>query len=125
MNKQISTIAISYITILIYLGYAQVITVKVYMVGDNHGWGPGNDYSKWVKGKTFYKGDILVFRYAEGYSVDEVDAKRFKKCDSTYSLYSATDGNSSITLTKSGVHYFIGGLFNECSQGMNLTLTVN
>ncbi|CAO2829224.1 unnamed protein product [Amaranthus hypochondriacus] len=124
MNKQNTAIAFSY-TILIYLGCAQSIFAKVYTVGDRAGWGPGNDYSKWVKGKNFVKSDVLVFRYAEGYSVDEVDSKRFHRCDSRNSLFSAIDGNTKIPLTRSGVHFFIGGFFNECSQGMNLTLVVN
>lgn len=60
MAKQVgnSVIAISYV-ITICLGVAQLISAKVYTVGDDHGWGPGNDYSRWVKGKTFFKGDIL------------------------------------------------------------------
>ncbi|KAL2928747.1 Blue copper protein [Bienertia sinuspersici] len=121
MTKKLNNngIAISY-TILIFLGFAQVIHAKVYTVGDENGWGPGNDYSQWVKGKTFYTGDIL-----EGYSVDEVDAQKFMQCDPTYSIFSATDGNTSISLKQSGVHYFIGGFFNECSQGMNLTIIAN
>jgi len=36
-----------------------LISAKVYIVGDEAGWGPGNNYSLWVRGKTFLKGDVL------------------------------------------------------------------
>jgi len=66
-----------------------------------------------------------VFHYAEGYSVEEVTAVKFRRCDPTQPIFSGTNGNTSIPLNKSGVHYFIGGAFGECPHGMNLTLNVH
>ncbi|GAB4839836.1 hypothetical protein Ancab_020546 [Ancistrocladus abbreviatus] len=104
------------------------MSAKVYIVGDpseGYGWRPGFNYKAWIKGKTFFKGDILMFQYGEGYSVNEVTAEGFKACNGTNALHSGYDGNTSTPLKIARKHYFICAAFEECSEGMNLTVTVH
>ncbi|GAB2280421.1 hypothetical protein Dimus_015054 [Dionaea muscipula] len=96
----------------------------VYSVGDDNGWTFGHDYNAWAKGKKFHRGDILVFRFEEGYSVDEVTAEKLETCDNTDAIFSDISGEAHIPLRTTGVHYFIGGAFALCPDGMNMTITV-
>ncbi|XP_057251862.1 stellacyanin-like [Beta vulgaris subsp. vulgaris] len=98
---------------------------KVYIVGDDQGWNPNVDYKAWACGKTFYQGDILEFKYTEGFQVQEVTAKDFEACNRNNPIFEDHLGTTAIPLNTSGPHFFICGSFDYCNIGMKLNITVN
>ncbi|GAB2214207.1 hypothetical protein Droror1_Dr00018547 [Drosera rotundifolia] len=109
--------------------FVSVLTIQAagveYIVGDSEGWTAGQDYNAWAEGKEFHRGDVLVFSYAEGYGVDEVTAEKLEECDNTAAIFSDHSGETYIPLSTAGDHYFIGGPFRMCPDGMNMTITVH
>ncbi|XP_073133016.1 stellacyanin-like [Henckelia pumila] len=98
-----------------------------YMVGDNDGWKLGVDYTAWAKGKTFYVGDTLMFMYKEGaHNVQKVNGSDFKQCKSTNSSnLPLTGGNNVIPLKSPGKKWYICGIGEHCSKGMQFAITVS
>ncbi|XP_038886618.1 blue copper protein-like [Benincasa hispida] len=95
----------------------------VYTVGDTAGWSTGVDYNSWTSGKTFVVGDILMFNYGGGHTVDEVSGSDYNSCTAGNSISSDSSGATAITLKKPGTHYFICGALGHCSNGMKLAVT--
>ncbi|KAG9454454.1 hypothetical protein H6P81_007358 [Aristolochia fimbriata] len=95
-----------------------------YVVGDASGWDTGVDYTTWTSGKTFKVGDKLIFTYTSNHKVDEVSKSDYDGCSSANTLASHGDGNTTITLSKEGGHYYICPTFGHCGQGMKLSVTV-
>ncbi|XP_073285708.1 stellacyanin-like [Primulina huaijiensis] len=97
-----------------------------YMVGDNDGWKLGVNYADWAKGKDFYVGDTLMFMYKEGvHNVQKVNGSDFKQCKSTNSSNKAlTNGHDVINLATPGKKWYICGIGEHCSNGMQLSITV-
>ncbi|XP_068650948.1 uclacyanin-3-like [Aristolochia californica] len=95
-----------------------------HVVGDSSGWDSGVDYTTWTSGKAFQVGDRLIFTYTANHKVDEVAKSDYDSCSSSNTLASHDDGNTTITLSKEGVHYFLCPTFGHCSSGMKLSVTV-
>ncbi|RVW65374.1 Blue copper protein [Vitis vinifera] len=95
-----------------------------YTVGDSTGWTMGADYSTWTSGKTFVVGDTLVFNYGGGHTVDEVSASDYSTCTVGNAITSDSTGATTISLKKTGTHYFICGVIGHCGSGMKLAVTV-
>ncbi|MBA0687043.1 hypothetical protein Goshw_009392 [Gossypium schwendimanii] len=52
-----------------------------FVVGDDDGWKLGIKYEDWAKGKQFFVGDTLVFKYnATVHNVYKVKGDNFKSC---------------------------------------------
>ncbi|XP_075508188.1 blue copper protein-like [Primulina tabacum] len=98
-----------------------------YMVGDNDGWTLGVDYTAWAKGKDFYVGDTIMFMYKEGvHNILKVNGSDFKHCMSSNSSNKAlTSGHDVITLATPGNKWYICGIGDHCSKGMQLSITVS
>ncbi|KAJ1258929.1 hypothetical protein BS78_03G237000 [Paspalum vaginatum] len=99
---------------------------KTYLVGDAAGWTRNVDYKSWLAGKTFYAGDVLVFKYNTAYhDVAWVSKGGYRKCivspKGRPPVYRS--GYDAITLPR-GTHYFICGVPGHCSAGMKLAVTV-
>ncbi|GJT04701.1 blue copper protein-like protein [Tanacetum coccineum] len=61
---------------------ASSVSAKVFTVGDEKGWTLNFDYEAWAKGKEFFVGDQLVFRYAAGkHNVFRVNGTLFQQCN--------------------------------------------
>eukprot|EP00249_Psilotum_nudum_P008865 c21562_g1_i1 orf=106-780(-) len=101
-------------------------SAATFTVGGSLGWDLGVNYGKWSQGKTFTKGDALYFPYMQAsHSVLEVSKSNYDTC-STANPISNDDGagNTRITLSKIGNHYFMCGVEGHCRQGMKLAINV-
>ncbi|KAF8042012.1 hypothetical protein BT93_A0573 [Corymbia citriodora subsp. variegata] len=103
--------------------------VTNHVVGDSLGWivppGGAIAYSTWASNKTFAVGDTLAFNFATGaHDVAEVAKAAYDGCSSTNPISLQTKGPASITLNKSGEHYFICTISNHCGLGQKLAINV-
>ncbi|KAF8036575.1 hypothetical protein BT93_C2330, partial [Corymbia citriodora subsp. variegata] len=103
--------------------------VTNHVVGDSLGWtvppGGAIAYSTWASNKTFAVGDTLAFNFATGaHDVAEVAKAAYDGCSSTNPISLQTKGPASITLNKSGEHYFICTFSGHCSVGQKLAINV-
>ncbi|CAM0913923.1 unnamed protein product [Alopecurus aequalis] len=103
---------------------ATTAAAKTYMVGDAAGW-TKNLEATWLAGKTFYAGDVLVFKYdKEHHDVTMLGGKGYARCQvprhSSLSRVLRT-GNDAVTLRR-GNNYFICGQPMHCSNGMKLAV---
>nr|KJB44409.1 hypothetical protein B456_007G251100 [Gossypium raimondii] len=97
-----------------------------FVVGDDDRWKLGIKYEDWAKGKQFFVGDTLVFKYnATVHNVYKVKGDNFKSCTvpSNNSLGSFT-GNDTIKLATTGNKWYICGVNGHCDGGMKLKITV-
>ncbi|ONK74278.1 uncharacterized protein A4U43_C03F4610 [Asparagus officinalis] len=98
-----------------------------HFVGDHYGWALNFDYAAWAKGRHFYVGDKLVFKYPKGYhNVYKVDGYDFNKCK-VPQLNGAMDaGYDVITLTTPGRKWYICGKAygKHCMMGQKLFIYV-
>ncbi|KAF7100650.1 hypothetical protein CFC21_102137 [Triticum aestivum] len=97
---------------------------RTYVVGDDKGWGRDLN-SWWPKDKTFYAGDVLVFKYdKELHDVTVLGGKGYQRCEvprhSSKSWVMRT-GNDQVTLRR-GNNYFICGLPGHCDKNMKLAI---
>ncbi|KAJ7552495.1 hypothetical protein O6H91_06G057800 [Diphasiastrum complanatum] len=103
---------------------------REFVVGGQRGWtaslaGSNLNYSSWVLRHRYYVGDKLLFNYqAEMSSVLEVNRQHFDSCDVTSFLASYNDGQTQITLSNPGPHWFISGDASQCQQGQKFGIVV-
>ncbi|XP_006656866.1 basic blue protein-like [Oryza brachyantha] len=91
-----------------------------YYVGDAGGWGRNLDW--WLAGKTFYAGDVLVFKYNREYhDVAVVGGKGYRRCKVPRSTVVLRSGYDQVTLRR-GNNYFICGMPAHCDAGMKLAV---
>ncbi|CAL0325690.1 unnamed protein product [Lupinus luteus] len=100
-----------------------------YTVGDTIGWTiPSNGasaYVTWASRKNFKVGDVLVFNYQmNAHNVEEVTKEKYDSCSSVSPIVTYNNSPVSVTLNKSGPHYFICGFTGHCSAGQKLAIKV-
>ncbi|KAL0358266.1 UNVERIFIED_CONTAM: Early nodulin-like protein 1 [Sesamum angustifolium] len=84
-----------------------------------------DDFSKWAQRNRFQIGDSIVLTYdAKSDSVLEVTEKSYKTCNTSNPIKSYADGNTKITLDKSGPFFFISGAEGHCQKGQKLEILV-
>ncbi|RWR89708.1 Plastocyanin-like protein [Cinnamomum micranthum f. kanehirae] len=113
------------VALLIFLLAVPACYATDYAVGGTTGWDTSGDYTTWASGKTFSVGDSLSFIYGSSHTVDEVNKADYDSCTATNAISSFNNGNTTITLSKTGPHYFICSTPNHCSQGMKLAVSVS
>uniref|UniRef100_A0ACD5VAR9 Uncharacterized protein n=1 Tax=Avena sativa TaxID=4498 RepID=A0ACD5VAR9_AVESA len=110
-------------TVLVLLSLlATAAAARTYIVGDDAGW-TKNLEASWLGGKTFYAGDVLVFKYDKAHhDVSVVGGKGYQRCElpkhSEHSWVLRT-GNDAVTLRR-GNNYFICGQPGHCDNNMKL-----
>ncbi|KAG9449162.1 hypothetical protein H6P81_009127 [Aristolochia fimbriata] len=107
---------------------ALVAASKQFAVGGNRGWQEpsGNDtgfYSRWAAKHTFQIGDTLYFHYTND-SVLLVDKRGYYHCNTTDPIATFNDGETVITLDRSGLLYFISSFIDHCKKGQRLVVDV-
>ncbi|KAM0935515.1 putative Phytocyanin domain, cupredoxin [Dioscorea sansibarensis] len=113
------------LALVVFLAVVAPAIAVNYIVGDSGGWSTGVDYTTWVSGKTFNKGDVLEFQYSPLHSVTEVKESDYNSCSTSNAINSYSDSDTKITLTGPGTRYFVCGTAGHCSQGMKLAVTVS
>ncbi|CAN8243848.1 unnamed protein product [Cochlearia groenlandica] len=94
-----------------------------YTVGDEFGWTVIIPMDSWATGKTFYAGDVLVFKYDAGdANLMVVNRTGYETCIPNKGAIEYTLGEDKITLPY-GLSYYIGTYFApDCSAGMKLAI---
>ncbi|CAM8983852.1 unnamed protein product [Rhodiola kirilowii] len=82
-------------------------------------------YNTWASTINFTVGDVLVFNFATGaHDVATVTKLNYDNCEDDTPLALATQGPARITLTTSGMNYFICTISNHCEGGQKLAVNV-
>ncbi|CAN8292777.1 unnamed protein product [Cochlearia groenlandica] len=92
-----------------------------YMVGDKNGWNLVGSGDGWARDKTFYAGDILVFRYdPKRYDMCIVNQTGYEMCTPNEGATVLSSGEDKISLAYGG-NYFIGTRNPfDCFNGMKM-----
>ncbi|MBA0761678.1 hypothetical protein Gotri_024292 [Gossypium trilobum] len=104
--------------------FALTSHAATYVVGDTSGWDISTDIDSWATNKTFNVGDVLLFQYSSSHSVSEVNKESFETCNTTNSLTTFSNGNTTVTLSNAGKRYFVCGNKLHCLGGMKLQVNV-
>ncbi|XP_057487739.1 early nodulin-like protein 14 [Actinidia eriantha] len=84
-----------------------------------------DDFNKWSGKMRFLIGDFLVLNYDPKLdSVLQVTVEDYKVCNRSNPIKSYTDGNTTISLDRSGAFYFISGAEGHCEEGQKLEVRV-
>ncbi|XP_047945299.1 mavicyanin-like [Salvia hispanica] len=82
-------------------------------------------YEKWAEKNRFLIGDSIVFKYDKKLdSVVEVSGADYKTCSRSHPIKSYNDGNTKITLDKSGPVFLISGADGHCEKGQKVEMRV-
>ncbi|XP_062078096.1 cucumber peeling cupredoxin-like [Humulus lupulus] len=126
MAKRLSMVLFAALATVAMLQSSAVATT--YTVGDSTTWSiPSipNAYSTWAAGKSFKVGDILVFNFMSGqHDVVEVKKTNYDSCSGANPISRQTSSPASITLQKTGDHYYICTVTGHCSAGQKLAINV-
>ncbi|CAN1765350.1 Blue copper protein [Linum perenne] len=95
---------------------------KDFIVGDSYGWTTNFDYQSWAKGKNFFVGDRLIFKYPMGvHNVYKANGTEFQNCEVPSAAsrgLAMTSGNDTVVLATPGRKWYICGKPNHCSYYM-------
>ncbi|KAE9585580.1 hypothetical protein Lal_00009786 [Lupinus albus] len=96
-----------------------------HIVGANHGWNPGINYTLWSNNHTFYVGDLISFRYQKNeYNVFEVNQSGYENCSTEGAVGNWSKGKDFIPLNMAKRYYFICGN-GQCFNGMKVSVLVH
>ncbi|KAE8695015.1 hypothetical protein F3Y22_tig00110747pilonHSYRG00129 [Hibiscus syriacus] len=95
-----------------------------YVVGETSGWDISTNIDSWASDKRFNVDDVLLFQYSSSHSVNEVAKESFETCNTTNSLRTFSNGNTTVTLPNAGTRYFVCGNKMHCLGGMKLLVNV-
>ncbi|XP_057415456.1 mavicyanin-like [Lotus japonicus] len=126
MNMNALLLALLAATTLFHASSAQTRHV----VGNSTGWtvptnGGASFYTSWAANNSFTVGDTLVFNYAtSAHNVEEVTKTNYDSCNSTSPIATYTTPPVTVTINKTGAHYFICGVPGHCLGGQKLSINV-
>ncbi|ONK74279.1 uncharacterized protein A4U43_C03F4620 [Asparagus officinalis] len=113
--------------VVVFAALPSLARATTHYVGDHYGWNLNFDYAAWAKGRHFYVGDKLVFKYPKGYhNVYKVDGYDFNKCKVPPLNEAMDTGYDIITLTTPGRKWYICGKAygKHCMMGQKLFIYV-
>ncbi|KAG6430824.1 hypothetical protein SASPL_108897 [Salvia splendens] len=101
---------------------------EFHVVDDKASWqipaSPGA-YDKWAQKNRFLIGDSIVFKYDKKLdSLVKVSEADYKTCSRSHPIKSYNDGNTKITLEKSGPVFLISGADGHCEKGQKVEIRV-
>ncbi|KAF8114568.1 hypothetical protein N665_0036s0094 [Sinapis alba] len=111
----------------VLLSFSTISNARRFGVGGSGAWvpNPPENYGAWAGKSRFLVHDTLYFTYAKGAdSVLEVSKADYDGCNTKNPIKKADDGNSEISLDRSGPFYFISGNEDSCKKGQKLTVVV-
>ncbi|XP_010262498.1 PREDICTED: mavicyanin-like [Nelumbo nucifera] len=97
-------------------------------VGDDKGWEvpPSKNqqmYNEWASQNRFQVDDTVRFKYKKD-SVMVVSESDYDKCHSTQPMFFSNNGDTTFTLNRSGLFYFISGVVGHCEKGQKMIIKV-
>ncbi|XP_078442316.1 early nodulin-like protein 19 [Wolffia australiana] len=112
---------------LLFLAYLSTLaSAKLHVVGDNHQWRDGINYTDWTLRNHFYEQDWLVFYFQKGvHDVIQVRNKSaYEYCLTDDPILNWSRGHSfAIQLNQSGRYYFVCSR-GHCYSGMKISILV-
>ncbi|KAG2241582.1 hypothetical protein Bca4012_022967 [Brassica carinata] len=111
----------------VLLSFSTISNARRFGVGGSGAWvpNPPEDYGSWAGKSRFLVHDTLYFTYAKGAdSVLEVSKADYDGCNTKNPIKKVDDGNSEISLDRSGPFYFISGNEDNCKKGQKLAVVV-
>ncbi|CAN6450375.1 unnamed protein product [Victoria cruziana] len=96
-----------------------------HIVGANHGWNNGVNFTEWAASQTFYVGDWISFRYPKTgqYNVFMVNQSGYDNCTTEGALGNWSSGKDFVELKQAKRYYFICGN-GMCFNGMKVSIVV-
>ncbi|XP_019172410.1 PREDICTED: early nodulin-like protein 1 [Ipomoea nil] len=116
-----------FVSYLLLMGFVWLCEAHTFYVGGKDGWvlQPVDGLNRWAGEIRFQINDTVIFRYKKGEdSVLVVNKRDYYDCNKTNPIDNLTDGNSSLTLTRSGEFFFISGHADNCEKGQKLIIIV-
>ncbi|KAG7015504.1 Early nodulin-like protein 3, partial [Cucurbita argyrosperma subsp. argyrosperma] len=125
-NNNFGHFALKLIGLLVLI--QRVVHGVEFQVGGSKGlWGVPNAHSfnQWAESQRFQIGDSLVFNYQGGQdSVLLVNQDDYNNCHTESPIKHFSDGHTAIKFEKSGPHYFISGIKDNCLKNEKLVVIV-
>ncbi|XAR69986.1 hypothetical protein NMG60_11001786 [Bertholletia excelsa] len=124
------TLFSSTLTVLMLLCLLSFTEAREYLVGGKtDAWqipsSESDSLNKWAESSRFLIGDSLVWKYdGEKDSVLQVSKKGYVHCNTSSPIAEYNDGNTKVTLDRSGPFYFISGAEGHCMQGQKMIVVV-
>ncbi|KAG7646686.1 Phytocyanin domain [Arabidopsis thaliana x Arabidopsis arenosa] len=121
------TVPIAIVMTVLCLFLAKAVTYArrptTYIVGDDDGWDPVVPMDTWARGKTFYAGDILEFKYDyQRFNLIVVNRTGYETCEANVGAVEYSSGDDKIQLHY-GYNYFIGTYTPEdCTTGLKMAI---
>ncbi|KZV35534.1 Early nodulin-like protein 1 precursor [Dorcoceras hygrometricum] len=101
---------------------------REFVVGAKKKWhvpSSSEEFNKWAGKIRFQIGDSIELKYdSKTDSVLEVTEENYKHCNKINPIGSYSDGDTKITLYRSGPFYFISGADGHCEKGQKLEIQV-
>ncbi|XP_031483767.1 early nodulin-like protein 3 [Nymphaea colorata] len=121
-------VAVSF-SLTIFLLFSCSEAVRIPVGGRNTSWSVPSSTSQtlnqWAEQTRFQIGDVLVWNYnPQKDSVLQVTFDDYQKCNTSNPIAKHTDGNTTVTLDRSGPFYFISGVQGNCQKGEKLIVVV-
>ncbi|KAL7108886.1 hypothetical protein ACP275_06G141000 [Erythranthe tilingii] len=124
----ISSNKFKYFVVLIAVVMSSLHTVECVGldVGGEKGWATPQDeemYNDWASKNRFKVNDTLKFAYEKD-SVLVVTEEEYEKCRSAHPIFFSNNGDTTFTLDRPGLFYFISGVSGHCQRGLKMVVKV-
>lgn len=114
--------------VLSILLFMQKVGATQFKVGGEMGWtipSPSDvHYNQWAENTRFRIGDSLLFVYQANDSVLEVNKDEYTFCNTTSFIHKYTGGHTVYSFNRSGHHYFISGIRDNCLKNEQMVVVV-
>ncbi|CAD5334821.1 unnamed protein product [Arabidopsis thaliana] len=127
MSAIMKSLCFSFLILASFATFFSVADAWRFNVGGNGAWvtNPQENYNTWAERNRFQVNDSLYFKYAKGSdSVQQVMKADFDGCNVRNPIKNFDNGESVITLDRSGAFYFISGNQEHCQKGQKLIVVV-
>ncbi|XP_006280562.2 early nodulin-like protein 2 [Capsella rubella] len=127
MSAIMKTLCFSFIILSSFATLFSVTDALRFNVGGNGVWdlNPQENYNTWAERNRFQVNDTLFFKYPKGSdSVQQVMKADFDGCNIRNPIKNFDNGESVVTLDRSGPFYFISGNQDHCKKGQKLIVVV-
>ncbi|ANM70882.1 early nodulin-like protein 1 [Arabidopsis thaliana] len=127
MSAIMKSLCFSFLILASFATFFSVADAWRFNVGGNGAWvtNPQENYNTWAERNRFQVNDSLYFKYAKGSdSVQQVMKADFDGCNVRNPIKNFENGESVVTLDRSGAFYFISGNQDHCQKGQKLIVVV-
>ncbi|KAF5748117.1 early nodulin-like protein 1 [Tripterygium wilfordii] len=118
-----------YSLLLMFLLFSFSQAKEILVGGNKDAWkvpsSQSDSLNEWAEKSRFRMGDSLVWKYESGKdSVLQVTREAYLSCNTSSPIDEYKDGNTKVTLDRSGPFYFISGTNGHCEKGQKMIVVV-